>query len=127
MTRTELLQAVIEEAKLLKQHATETERAELNFDNLDPSRVDRCIYGQMAGHCFNDRATKLMRLCANTYFERITPITGEYKNIPELNSRQTHRNFSPIEKYIAQPFAKNEVLINFLKGKTDELTLEDLS
>lgn len=118
---------VIEEAKALKRHASEQERQNLNFEDLNPVCPDRCIYGQITGGCFNDRAIELIEKCAKRVYRGNKGIQMIKRH--DLNGSPKDKNrfsyWSPIEVFIARRVdgqdQANEKLIQFLKGEIKTL------
>lgn len=124
-----LKELVIEEAKNLRKHASKEELNNLDFDKLDPKHEDNCIYGQMTGCCWSDRATSLLNDCTEPYSWSLNEYfcPSEYRFIyNSLYEGRVDVNFSPIEFYICRPENKNETLIKFLKGEIEELTIDML-
>lgn len=140
-TIKDLRSDVRQEADNIKKYATKEEISRLDFKSLDPKKIDRCIYGQMTGNCDNERAVELITLCAKRYvkdnqltmirvdgFERIASrVNGE--TVDQLSLRRASSSYpltqhsSMIEAYILLPGAKNESLINYIKGETKALKL----
>lgn len=59
---------VIQEAKNLRKLATREEKDQLNLVTLNPRNEWKCIYGQMTGSCFSDRAEELIvKSCQRVY------------------------------------------------------------
>ncbi len=117
MITKKLKKLVIEEAILLKQHARIDELEALNFNKLYPNRRKSCIYGQMTGDCHSNRAIDLLNLCTKPYIsETFMPENRKF-------TYNIFRAFSPIEHYIDENDAKNDILISFLKGEIGELIL----
>lgn len=121
---------VIDEATKLKSCATQKELKKLNFNRLRPNDKSRCIYGQMTKNCFNKRATELLNCCTVPY----SSDTGDYIRTRVKSFNDKNRTdwkydnwvFSAIEFYITQDSAKNNNLIDYLKGNKETLTIEDL-
>jgi hypothetical protein len=121
-------QLVIEEATNLKKHATQEELNKLDIKRLFSSQVDLCVYGQMTGICFSERATELMKTCCKRVYNtdagsvRDCSVNGS----PE-NKNRIHF-WSPIEVFIDQyrnqNNGNNEQLIKFLKGEIDVLNFK---
>jgi hypothetical protein len=105
MEYNSILRSVIAEVALLKQHATAAELARLNIEKFDGESQLNCIYGQMAGHCWNSRAKELQRLCGNSPDQFYTPI-------------ETFVMDAPREACAA--------LLAYLKGERDILFIEEL-
>lgn len=122
MTEESLLELVAQEAAAIRKHAIKSELDQLDFNELDPEAADSCIYGQMTGNCFNTRAKELLTLCA-------VPFSGSIIYLSPVGDRAFYedmyltRDFSALEYYITQPYAKNAELIAYLKGETDTLNL----
>ena len=118
-----LKKLVIQEAENLKQSATSEELARLDFTKLYGGDPRYCVYGQVAGGCFNERATMLLNNCAK-------PFSSFISFFQDANHEYFYddgsRCFSPLEFYILQANAKNETLIAFLKSERETLTTDDL-
>jgi len=123
MIDKDLKEKVLAEAIKLKVHATQEECARLDFGEFYARNPFTCIYGQMTGICYSQRATELLNLCTVPYSEDIdsfkSQVTGNFI-VGE------GRHFSPIEFYICQEEAKNKTLIDFLKGERESLRVDDL-
>lgn len=124
MKKQEFLNMVLVEADHLRKHATDEEKGRLDFDSLDIDDVTRCIYGQMTGRCNNRRANELY---AKT-FNSLSMETGNSNKGTVLFSvvmksqinTEASLIFSPIEVYITMKGAKNESLISYIKGETND-------
>lgn len=133
-----LLDLVVKEATKLKKFATKKEISKLDITKLDGTHVNYCVYGQLTGDCFSNRAYNLIKKCATKVYE-VSPyygidrcsLNGKPYEIEKPKLRINHF-ISPIEqflfKYKVEPisikgtrskYAKK--LIAFLKGETDEL------
>lgn len=119
----ELKEQVIFEVNNLKKYATKEELSKLDFDTLNPESKFGCIYGQMTGNCFCERADSLVSKCTKVYYDDISTYSA---GMTESFIYGTYRNLSPIEVYISLPEAKNKTLIDYLKGDRDSLTTKDL-
>jgi len=129
--KEKLKELVKEEAKKLRKHATREELYKLNFGNLVPSSQFSCIYGQLTGNCFSNRATDLIEECCDRVYERSSEITDSAMNSAILGKSpkrlQRYLYFSPIEIFIHRPENKttnNAHLIAYLKGETRKLNFE---
>ena len=128
MISKKLKQRVLEEATLLKQHATPEEIKSLDLNTIEPNHFDQCIYGQMTGNCYSERAHELLAKCAiwpysielDTYVKTQMGVTRWIKF-----RKFDGGAFSPIEYYIYHRPDKISVLVDYLKGNR-ELTVEDL-
>jgi hypothetical protein len=152
VTKKQFLLDVRHEVEMLKQHTTEFERSKLDrFRGLDPTDPYRCIYGQLAGVCFNFRARELMNLCCTrvfdcskgkpeddftggvkqlknrTFTEVRRLINGEYKKQtwekPSGVQPRAYRYLSSLEGYICLKGANNEGIVDYIRGFTDTLEL----
>jgi hypothetical protein len=116
---------VRDEAAKLKEFATKKELERLDFGRLNPSSIRQCIYGQMAGDCFSQRAKLLLNNCTAPYSESnvdYEPVQAEnFKRHRSASQRNVY--YSPIEFYITQDDAKNANLIAYLKGETETLDI----
>jgi|SRR6185295_18110077 len=145
-TKEQFLADVKAEAVALRQHATKEELGRLSFDLLDSANFEHCVYGQMTGNCCSTRALELIWLCCTRFIKmpanKDLPI-GSFtalrscingvrpENISTLEQFNTTRDklwgeiqhFSSIEGYIYLPDSKNENLISYLRGETDDLNL----
>ena len=118
--------AVKVEADNIKKHATQEEINRLEFGILDPKNSKLCIYGQMTGSCFSDRANELVQSCASECHEQYNfehvPIDAiDTKGIDWFITpdgvRKTYRHyFSAIEFEIVNNPDGNEELINYIKA-----------
>lgn len=99
---------VIAEATLLRQNTTPEERERLLGLQSDfhPLHYMLCIYGLLTGNCFSKRAGELRKLSG-------TPMVA-------------HSFFTKLEAYIVGKAAQNRVLIAYITGERDTLTIADL-
>ncbi len=123
--KTETLVTLVKrEAKKLIKYATPEERSKLSFGALFPSNIHLCIYGQMTGYCFSNRATDLLNKCIKPYS---TDLVDDANSSHSIFLEGTSRDFSPIEVFISLGTNKvngnNRKLIEFLKGESDTLDL----
>lgn len=131
MNRNTLMkQLVIEEATNLKKNAKKSELRNLNFNNLDSSHVNHCIYGQMTGYCNSERSIDLMKKCASRVYKTETAIAPIYTSKVNGSPKNLSRIdfWSPIEVFIDNPVNKkngnNELLVKFLKGEINKLNFK---
>ena len=121
MEQTENLKELVrDEAAKLREFATVEERGRLDFSKLNSNNERLCVYGQMTGKCWSDRAVYLLNKCAIPFSYFTDKFSKSYK---WDFGNSVGRDFSPIEFYICQPYAKNAELIAYLKGETDTLEL----
>jgi hypothetical protein len=134
MQKQYFLSAVEHEVRSLKENATAEELGRLDFDSLNPSYADRCIYGQMTGNCGSIRARNLMikgctmvaplHITSNRNFTSIRRFIVKSNNDNDWNFRsRTFNYFSALEHYIIFKGSKNAHIISFLKGETKRLRL----
>ena len=124
-----LMQKLVkEEATNLLKYAKKKELNNLNFENLDSNDKEKCIYGQITGDCFNNRASILVVKCASrvyVYDEEKEDIlkNNRINGKPKLEER--NRYFSPIEVFIYnktnQKNGNNKMLVDYLKGERKTL------
>lgn len=121
---------VIEEATALKKHATEQELDMLSFEGLNPEDSRYCIYGQMTGSCWSERAVELINLCASRVYDDVEPTEDGVFSGAKLNGSPIEKDrltyWSPIEVFISRNSFKdndnlNKKLIRFLKGEIKTL------
>lgn len=116
---------VIKEAKVLKRRATKQELSILDINRLVPTSASHCIYGQMTGNCFSDRAIELIEKCASRVYRGdivgVSQVERRHLNgTPKKKSRYEY--WSPIEVFIAKnDYKMNNRLIQFLKGEIKSL------
>lgn len=143
-TFEQLKEDVRKEAEALRVHATKRELGRLNFQELDVLSKRSCIYGQMTGDCFSNRAANLIYSCTPRYFTAEVMVSDDDDRAEiTVDSLLSHVNgskvkgfknertdfeiegthYSAIEAYILLPEARNENLIAFLRGETETLTL----
>jgi hypothetical protein len=127
----EMKKLATEEAINLKQHATKLELESLCFEELDPMDETRCIYGQMTGDCYNERAVELIVNCcprvykASTRFGGIDP-EADLNGAPVQSKNRCTEYHSAIEMLIVKENGGQDAqkkLIAFLKDETQTLEL----
>ena len=62
ISKEEFFKDVRHEIEMLRLHATDKEKENLNFFGFNPVRPRRCVYGQLTGDCQSKRAKELMDL-----------------------------------------------------------------
>jgi hypothetical protein len=102
MSNEQLAQA---EAAALSIHATEEEKGRLDLETLDPGHYELCVYGQMTGDCYSERALELLRLCGVPDHEG-----GGF-------TTKLGRSNSHLEIYIGQPGADIAGIVRVIKGE----------
>lgn len=143
---TQFLKDVMHEIDALKEHATPQEKLNLSFSSFDCTHPEYCIYGQLAGVCYSERAKDLMDKCcirvmniedgANSIIN--VPIEGDEFNINGSYEGQTwtepqkwneghyyrsYKYLSALEGYICSARANNKGVISYIKGEINTLTL----
>jgi hypothetical protein len=127
------IEAAKNEIRLLRQNATPEELQKLDFEQLSPTHPKRCIYGQMTGSCYSERAAALLNICATPFTKHGVSYTSRYR---VSRGRETGENpfdvkamgnirlyYSTLENLIAPCYPGiNENIIAYLKGETDEFT-----
>jgi len=134
MTKEQTLKKLVRiEAANLKVEATPQELAKLNFSKLNSGDTGRCIYGQMTGFCYSDRANELIVKCAPRVYNGGFGL-GSINNLngapAELNGEYRGIKYhSPIEVFIHlnsydynSGKANNKILIDYLQGRNKILT-----
>lgn len=134
ITVLEINALVIAEATKLKKNATLYEIANLDFSNLRTASKYNCIYGQMTGNCFSERAVELIEASCKRVFNINISERDKDKKMGKiygkLNGKPVTRDeyWSPIEIFIDmernQNNGNNKRLIDYLKGETKKLTLK---
>lgn len=130
MTHDELKELVLEEATNLRKFATKEEIKQLDASTIDPSNIERCVYGQMTGTCYSERAIELIENCCSRVIEAAnnpassTKINGSPKTTKRFSDGRSHQTFtnsinywSPIEVWIELYPPLVPKLISFIKGK----------
>lgn len=119
---------VIKEINNIKINATKEEIDKLNIETLTPSDGYQCIYGQMTGYCFNFRAVELIQLCCKTKTSFYGLLYNETQDVKprQVKPRQVNKNinsFSYLEHFISNYKENNKNIIDYIKEKTETLTL----
>lgn len=119
------------EAAKLREVITKKEASKLDFQTLDGENKDRCIYGQLTGYCFSNRAANLILKCCERVYIPNTKYCDELKNA-KLNGephkvkadRRYESYYSPIEKWLRVSTKKAQKnLIQYLKKEVDTLDI----
>lgn len=123
MKAIDFLELVHKELKHLKENATSEEISNLNFNLLDVLCPYSCVYGQMTGRYDSRRAIELKPCECFCFISDTMDTFREW--LPKNNeySSEKENKFSHLECYIALKGAKNEEVIQYLKGEIDEITL----
>ncbi len=126
MIYKELLTAAREEAKNLQKTATRAEKDKLVYEDLHGESPWSCIYGQMTGNCYSDRARELITECAvpiaksgRKGMERITALDGYPKKFDNNLERSTKRSYyTALENLLYQNTDPEDIrgLVEFIKS-----------
>jgi hypothetical protein len=109
------------EVRNIKKFATKEEIANLNSTKVFPLSNINCIYGQMTGYCFNERAVELIRQCCETQ-SSFTRVSMTYAN--EMPPRYSmRRGLSYLEHYIFNYEKGIPSVVFYLKGEVSTLKL----
>lgn len=119
--KKELIELVKIEAKNLREKATKEELDKLKISELNTIMASACIYGQMTGWCYSDRADFLIKQCTEKVYDGQTGVNRSEEFV-DMDTKRFYY-WSPIEVYIAQDLPQNANLIDYLKGKTNKLEL----
>ncbi len=122
MTKKYFKEQTIKELKALKRNATKKELGKLDFNTLTTHDGQRCIYGQMTGHCRTAKAKRLINKCCltkvdTTMFNIGSTIEHDIK-ITEKRSSITSDLFSFLESHIITYPQHNKNILAWLKGET---------
>lgn len=101
----ETLQLLVDqEIANLKKYATKEEIDNLNLDDFCATGERSCIYGQMTGSCYSERANYLIGKCAPFLYKnpKSLPFTESPLNGRPVKNREKYKHFSPIEVFIAR-------------------------
>lgn len=138
ITKKHFLADVRHEIEMLREHATDREKSNLDFSEFNPSYSSTCIYGQMTGQCYSVRAEELMDLSCVRIFDRnpsgkkplvkiLDFVNGEYEKSKIWKGRNKrdfdYKFISALEGYIFATDAKNAEIIQYIKGETNSLEL----
>jgi hypothetical protein len=129
-----MIDLVKKEAENLRKFTTKKEKKNLSFEKLDPDSIKLCIYGQMTGDCFSNRANDLiLKSCERVYKAAVNAdglIAKAKLNGPPYKVNYVERQvryFSPIEKYIVLKKTSDKSkknLIAYIKGEIDYLDIK---
>lgn len=138
ITKKQWLTEVKQEIDNIKKFATQEEITNLDIEDFDPNYYSRCVYGQMSGHCRNDRGIELIKSCCIRYtkprdinsFESRISETFE-KSKEQINGTEVEGigrgndivYFSALEHYILLKGSNNKGVIKYLKGEQKTLKL----
>ena len=119
------------EVKNLKRCVTKEEIANLSIRRLDAEEANKCIYGQLTGHCNSPRSLQLILRCCTKVID--VRLKHEYiltstdgASLIKPYPAKWGRNFiyiSPIESLIARDETAGAKIIDYLQGKSKRLIL----
>lgn len=136
MKNTPLLKKLVaEEAKNLKKFATKKEKSNLVFSLLNANDQNYCVYGQMTGSCFTQRAANLILKCCSRVIRSETASSNQIQYGKLNGSPKEPRDkygkiyWSPIENFIRNNEIEDKEennfnLIAYLKGETKRLIIK---
>jgi len=84
MIKKYFIQQVVKELRALKKNATEKELGKLDFESFNSANPNKCIYGQMTGHCRGRRAKILINKCC---LVKIDTLFLNIKNTKEIKEK----------------------------------------
>lgn len=108
------------EMQALKIHAKNDELCQLDLKYLDGGDPLLCIYGQMTGSCYSDRAHQLIKLCGQSYSGAVGCKTKPISGLED----PVIRDFTALEFYVACDNANLASVVKFLHGEITEFELE---
>ena len=127
---------VREELDTIKSNATPEEINNLNFDTFDFADSQSCIYGQLTGGCYNDRAKeinpKIYNYLVNIEYDvnrnnlRYSKQGAEFKIhcFENKNDKQLH-GYTGLEKYIFMcDQSKRREIIDYLKDNIPTINID---
>jgi hypothetical protein len=139
MTKKQFIEDVKKEIRAIKKHSKPEERAKLTYSKFNPDRLTNCIYGQMTGHCRNERAVELIRKCCQRILNldkvngtvsktlRTNPdsiINGKNAKVIKQGSWNVRQYQSALEGHIlVLGKRKSAPILSYLKGETNKLEL----
>jgi len=59
-----LIDEAEKEARQLRELITPEEQSRLILRHFNPKTIQNCIYGQLTGNCYSERAVELLTACA---------------------------------------------------------------
>lgn len=70
-----LKELVIKEAQNLRKFAYKSELARLSAEHIDAEHSEKCVYGQMTGDCFSNRANNLIIKCCEKVYKVVNNLS----------------------------------------------------
>lgn len=131
MKRNEFLRQVRLEIDAIKKYATEKEIARLSKENFNANFINTCIYGLMAGDCFNERANELVKKCATGLGPSLStkiPEENTFLKRPRSGIKGGSPIFSKLELHLmlnsrSENNSYNHLIIDYIKSERTELVL----
>lgn len=125
-----LQELVDQEIANLKKYATKEEINNLNLNNFCATSERSCIYGQMTGNCYSERANYLIGKCAPFLYKN--PQRLHFSEAPlngrPVSDRVQHKHFSPIEIFIVrydEDLEGGKYVMNKLKEEKDVFEIKE--
>lgn len=152
MELKEFYKIVEEEVKLLRENINEEEVSNIGI-MFESGYTQSCVYGQITGHCSSNRSKYLMNKCVSywvsnssylddvrvghmhsdydvCFFEYRLSINSSlqdsspYEFVEDVEDSRNYYSYTPLEAYIMLYGSKDNEIIDYLKGDTNELNLE---
>lgn len=116
--RIKFLEEVKKELRTIKRRATPQEKSQLDLSTFNFDDGDHCIYGQMTGDCYSNRAKHLM---PKSYSQIFQPSAG----VTDLNQRVNYKHlatkkgksFTALEIYLFDNKSDHAKIIAYIKGE----------
>lgn len=103
------------ELDTIKEKATDEEKARLDFDTFDYGLWYLCVYGQMTGSCFSERAKELCPKNFYSLYSRSYKKGGLCTSLEKYLVRVANKDGSNSEKH--------RELIEYIKGERETIEL----
>lgn len=116
----EYFDLVCKELQYIKQNATQEEIAKLDFKTLDPDNVNFCIYGQMTGYCYGNRATELIHSLGLKMSFRLVDDKSDLRFVSPRFEDEKYYSHTFVEHCIHIFPQYNKSFIDYLQGRADE-------
>lgn len=120
MKRVDFVQLVVAEVENIKLNATDKEKSNLNRDSFRHFTAGGCIYGQLTGTSFSERACEL----APKIFENTTNKVHLFDTKFEDLEFEEGCYFTALEKYLyIIPQTERLHILDYIKGDTKTLNI----
>jgi hypothetical protein len=121
MERTEFVQQVIAEVENLKLNATEVEKAKLDRSSLRHYTAGGCIYGQLTGASFSERAHELSPKIYENATGKMKLFDTQYEDLDFSKGVW----FTALEKYLYIITQEERIhILDYIKGDTETLNIK---